>query len=88
METVAGQYLDILGETDPTNWSVDRALRVARYKTASYTVLRPLLFGASLAGADDPALITAYTRYGLLRRRGVPALRRPARRLRRPGHDR
>ncbi|GIJ27996.1 geranylgeranyl pyrophosphate synthase [Micromonospora qiuiae] len=64
VETIAGQYLDILGETDPANWSVDRALRVARYKTASYTVLRPLLFGASLAGADDPALITAYTRYG------------------------
>lgn len=45
VETVAGQYLDVLGENDPANWSVDRALRVARYKTASYTVQRPLLFG-------------------------------------------
>ncbi|MGC5051233.1 polyprenyl synthetase family protein [Micromonospora sp. DT48] len=66
VETVAGQYLDVLGETDPESWSVDRALRVARYKTASYTVQRPLLFGASLAGVDpDGPLATAYTRYGL-----------------------
>ncbi|MEV6815515.1 polyprenyl synthetase family protein [Micromonospora sp. NPDC051296] len=66
VETVAGQYLDILGEADPANWSVDRALRVARYKTASYTVQRPLLFGASLAGVDhDAPLIAAYTHYGL-----------------------
>ncbi|MBQ1018976.1 polyprenyl synthetase family protein [Micromonospora sp. D93] len=66
VETVAGQYLDVLGENDPVSWSVDRALRVARYKTASYTVQRPLLFGACLAGvpADDP-LVCAYTRYGL-----------------------
>ncbi|MDG4760944.1 polyprenyl synthetase family protein [Micromonospora sp. WMMD710] len=66
VDTVAGQYLDVLGENDPANWSVDRALRVARYKTASYTVQRPLLFGACLAGApaDDP-LTAAYTRYGL-----------------------
>ncbi|MFJ8831655.1 polyprenyl synthetase family protein [Micromonospora aurantiaca] len=66
VETVAGQFLDVLGENDPASWTVDRALRVARYKTASYTVQRPLLFGACLAGtdADDP-LIAAYTRYGL-----------------------
>ncbi|PWU45823.1 polyprenyl synthetase [Micromonospora globispora] len=66
IETVAGQYLDVLGEHDAANWSVDRALRVARYKTASYTVQRPLLFGACLAGvAADAPLIAAYTRYGL-----------------------
>ncbi|MFI7074351.1 polyprenyl synthetase family protein [Micromonospora sediminicola] len=66
VETVAGQFLDVLGEHDAANWSVDRALRVARYKTASYTVQRPLLFGACLAGADaDGPLIAAYTRYGL-----------------------
>ncbi|EEP72737.1 polyprenyl synthetase [Micromonospora sp. ATCC 39149] len=66
VETVAGQYLDILGENDAGNWSLDRALRVARYKTASYTVQRPLLFGALLAGADaDAPLTAAYTRYGL-----------------------
>ncbi|MCZ7440422.1 polyprenyl synthetase family protein [Micromonospora sp. WMMC241] len=66
VETVAGQFLDVLGENDAANWSVDRALRVARYKTASYTVQRPLLFGACLAGVDaDGPLIAAYTRYGL-----------------------
>ncbi|MCZ7426349.1 polyprenyl synthetase family protein [Micromonospora sp. WMMA1949] len=66
VETVAGQFLDVLGENDSANWTVDRALRVARYKTASYTVQRPLLFGACLAGADaDGPLIAAYTRYGL-----------------------
>ncbi|MEH0823201.1 MULTISPECIES: polyprenyl synthetase family protein [unclassified Micromonospora] len=66
IETVAGQFLDVLGENDSANWTVDRALRVARYKTASYTVQRPLLFGACLAGADaDDPLIAAYTRYGL-----------------------
>ncbi|PWR15000.1 polyprenyl synthetase [Micromonospora sicca] len=66
IETVAGQYLDVLGENDAANWSVDRALRVARYKTASYTVQQPLLFGACLAGvATDAPLIAAYARYGL-----------------------
>ena len=56
----------MLGENDAANWSVDRALRVARYKTASYTVQRPLLFGAGLAGvAADAPLVAAYTRYGL-----------------------
>jgi geranylgeranyl diphosphate synthase type I len=66
IETVAGQYLDVLGETDARNWSVDRALRVARYKTASYTVQRPLLFGAALGKLRrDVPLTAAYSRYGL-----------------------
>ncbi|MET7706077.1 polyprenyl synthetase family protein [Micromonospora sp. NPDC005413] len=66
VETVAGQYLDVLGENDPASWSVDRALRVARYKTASYTVQRPMLMGACLAGVPaDDSLVSAYTRYGL-----------------------
>jgi geranylgeranyl diphosphate synthase type I len=66
VETIAGQYLDVLGSSDAANWSLDRALRVARYKTAGYTVQRPLLFGACLAGADaDGPLTAAYTRYGL-----------------------
>lgn len=65
VETIAGQYLDILGESDPDNWSIDRALRVARHKTACYTVLRPLQLGAALAGpATEPAVWEAYRRYG------------------------
>jgi geranylgeranyl diphosphate synthase type I len=66
VETVAGQYLDVLGETDARNWSVDRALRVARHKTASYTVQRPLMYGAALADLSrDVPLVSAYSRYGL-----------------------
>nr|MDT0661745.1 polyprenyl synthetase family protein [Micromonospora sp. DSM 115978] len=66
VETVAGQYLDMLGEADARNWSVERALQVARYKTASYTVAQPLVFGATLAGYDpDGPAANAYRRYGL-----------------------
>ena len=65
IEAVAGQYLDVLGEAQPTAWSVERALLVARHKTASYTVQRPLQFGMSLAGPDDHADVDqAYHRYG------------------------
>jgi geranylgeranyl diphosphate synthase type I len=77
IEAVAGQYLDLCGEADPGGWSVARAMRVARHKTASYTVLRPLQFGAALAGdcADGVGgngrgeareeIMTAYERYGV-----------------------
>jgi geranylgeranyl diphosphate synthase, type I len=73
VEAVAGQYLDVLGETQPDAWSVERALLVARHKTASYTVQRPLQFGMTLAGpdpcptSDGSALAevdAAYCRYG------------------------
>lgn len=46
-----GQYLDLR----PARWQdgdVETALRIARYKTATYTVERPLHIGAALAGAD------------------------------------
>jgi geranylgeranyl diphosphate synthase type I len=67
VEAVAGQYLDILGESSADGWSVDRALLVARLKTASYTVQRPLQFGLALAGPSSPeTLDTAYERYGSL----------------------
>ena len=52
IEAIAGQYLDVLGETQPDTWSVERALLVARHKTASYTVQRPLQYGMALAGPD------------------------------------
>ncbi|WP_370320853.1 polyprenyl synthetase family protein [Actinoplanes sp. ATCC 53533] len=67
-EAVAGQYLDVLGEAEPATWSVERALLVARHKTASYTVQRPLQFGLALAGpaeADVAAVDEAYNRYGI-----------------------
>jgi len=66
VEAVAGQYLDVLGETRPAEWTVDRALLVARNKTASYTVQRPLQFGLALAGSPAAEVNDAYDRYGLL----------------------
>ena len=51
-EVVAGQYLDVLAQTR-VSVDVDEAMRVVRYKSAKYTVERPLHLGAALAGADD-----------------------------------
>ena len=68
IEAIAGQYLDVLGETQPDAWSVERALLVARHKTASYTVQRPLQFGLALAGPareGSAAIDDAYSRYGV-----------------------
>jgi geranylgeranyl diphosphate synthase type I len=64
VEAVAGQYLDILGESDPSAWTVERALTVARHKTASYTIQWPLSFGAALAGGDR-RLDEAFRTYGI-----------------------
>jgi geranylgeranyl diphosphate synthase, type I len=66
VEAVAGQYLDVLGESSPSEWSAERAMLVARLKTASYTVQRPLQFGLALAGPVDSDLDDAYCRYGQL----------------------
>ncbi|MEV6342215.1 polyprenyl synthetase family protein [Actinoplanes sp. NPDC051851] len=65
VEAVAGQYLDVLGETAPGDWSLERALLVARHKTASYTVQWPLSFGLALAGGCHPSVGEAYRVYGL-----------------------
>jgi geranylgeranyl diphosphate synthase type I len=51
-EVVAGQFLDVVGQTRST-LSVAEAMRVVRFKSAKYTVERPLHMGAVLAGADD-----------------------------------
>ena len=62
-EIMAGQYLDVLGQAmgDAT---VERAMAIVRYKSAKYTVERPLHFGAALAGGS-PELAAAYSAYGL-----------------------
>jgi geranylgeranyl diphosphate synthase type I len=62
-ELMAGQYLDLLAQAMGGH-SVERSMTVARYKSAKYTVERPLHFGAALAGAG-PEIIRAYTAYGL-----------------------
>ncbi|MFH8347683.1 polyprenyl synthetase family protein [Streptomyces sp. NPDC018045] len=53
-EMVAGQYLDLHGQVTASH-SPARAVRTARLKSARYSVERPLLLGAALAGADDRA---------------------------------
>jgi geranylgeranyl diphosphate synthase type I len=62
-ELMAGQYLDLL-EQALGGQSVERAMTVARYKSAKYTIERPLHFGAALAGADA-RVHAAYSGYGL-----------------------
>lgn len=62
-ELMGGQYLDLL-EQAMGGGSVDRAMRVVRYKSAKYTIERPLHIGAALAGADQ-ATFDAYSGYGL-----------------------
>jgi geranylgeranyl diphosphate synthase, type I len=62
-EVVAGQYLDVLAQTNP-NTTVSDAMRVIRYKSAKYTVERPLQFGAALAKAGRP-LLSALSSYGV-----------------------
>ncbi|MGW2822967.1 polyprenyl synthetase family protein [Streptomyces sp. NPDC001443] len=66
-EMVAGQYLDVLGQTTSSH-APARALRAARLKSALYSVERPLALGAALAGADDTttaALRSAGRRVGI-----------------------
>jgi geranylgeranyl diphosphate synthase type I len=56
-EVTIGQFLDIAEEsaflTEPDERHAERALRVASYKSARYSIQQPLLIGAALAGADD-----------------------------------
>lgn len=62
-EVTVGQYLDVLTQVTGDT-SVERAGKVARYKSAKYTVERPLLLGAALAAAPAPVM-AAYSGYGL-----------------------
>jgi geranylgeranyl diphosphate synthase type I len=62
-ELMGGQYLDLL-EQARGGGSVERALRVARYKSAKYTIEKPLHLGAVLAGGGQDVL-DGYSGYGL-----------------------
>jgi geranylgeranyl diphosphate synthase type I len=62
-ELMGGQYLDLL-EQARGGGSIERALRVARYKSAKYTIEKPLHLGAVLAGAGQEVL-AGYSAYGL-----------------------
>jgi geranylgeranyl diphosphate synthase type I len=62
-EVMAGQYLDVVEQARGAT-TVERALRVARYKAAKYTVERPLHLGAAIANAGRD-VVAAYSRYGV-----------------------
>ncbi|WP_426325067.1 polyprenyl synthetase family protein [Microbacterium sp. E-13] len=56
-EVTLGQFLDVAEEsafvTEPDDRHAERALRVASFKSARYSVQQPLAIGAALAGADS-----------------------------------
>jgi geranylgeranyl diphosphate synthase type I len=62
-EVIAGQFLDVSvqarGRAD-----VETAMTVLRYKSAKYSIERPLHIGAALAGAS-PATMSQLSRFGL-----------------------
>ena len=64
-ELMAGQYLDLLEQARGDR--LGRAARCAslRYKTAKYTVERPLHLGAALAGGGRGPARRVYSAYGL-----------------------
>lgn len=67
VELMAGQYLDVYEQALATQ-SVERAMRVARYKSAKYTIERPLHFGAQLGSVPSrniENIIAKYSGYGL-----------------------
>ncbi len=61
-EVIGGQLLDIYLEAQASE-SLELANSVNRFKTAAYTIERPLHLGASLAGGN-PELIDALRSYG------------------------
>lgn len=77
-EVFSGQFLDLVEQAAGVS-SVDSALRVVTYKSAKYTVERPLHLGAELAAApgrvppghdprrpsDSAAVRKAFTDYGI-----------------------
>ena len=85
-EVLGGQYLDIVSESSGAE-SVASAMTVNTYKTASYTVSRVRCSSAWRPPPTGPtcwphSMSSAPTSDGL------PASRRCARRIRRPGRDR
>jgi geranylgeranyl diphosphate synthase type I len=63
VELMAGQFLDIHEQTQKST-SVDRSMKIARYKSGKYTVERPLHLGAAMTSAPAETF-TALSAYGL-----------------------
>jgi geranylgeranyl diphosphate synthase, type I len=62
-EVIAGQFLDVSVQARGAA-DVDAAMTVLRYKSAKYSIERPVQLGAALAGADATAL-AELSAYGL-----------------------
>jgi geranylgeranyl diphosphate synthase type I len=62
-EVVTGQFLDVSAQARGAS-DVDLAMNVLRYKSAKYSIERPLHIGAALAGASGRT-IGQLTRFGL-----------------------
>jgi len=62
-EVIVGQFLDVSVQARGAS-DVEQAMRVLRYKSAKYSVERPLHVGAALAGGG-PEVIEALTAYGI-----------------------
>ena len=68
-ELMAGQFLDIFEQTQES-FSIERSLKIARYKSGKYSIERPLHFGAALsAKCQSPQTLEnyhqIYSEYGL-----------------------
>lgn len=64
-ELMAGQFLDVY-EQNQRNFSVERSLKIARYKSGKYSIERPLHFGAALSGnSNQNEIYRIYSEYGL-----------------------
>ena len=61
-EVLGGQYLDIVAEASATE-SIASAMTVDTFKTACYTVARPLQLGVA-AAADRPDVQTVFGQFG------------------------
>ncbi|MCD2196479.1 polyprenyl synthetase family protein [Actinomycetospora endophytica] len=61
-EMLTGQFLDVVGHATDLA-TPEGVLRISRYKTAAYTIERPLHLGAALAGAGGD-VVSAYRRFG------------------------
>jgi geranylgeranyl diphosphate synthase type I len=62
-EVIAGQFLDVSAQARGSA-DVDTAMTVLRYKSAKYSIERPLQIGAALAGASE-ATLTELSAFGL-----------------------
>lgn len=66
-EVTAGQFLDMLAQHAPLSGEVVESLalseRVVEFKSARYTVQRPVQFGAALAGGSDE-VVTGLVDFG------------------------